>query len=560
MSFRPKAKNDIIFLSDMHLLWLDLNSSYAHSSLALPAIHAQMNNMQTIQWSVVSATINENPGNIAAKIANLTPDFIAASCWLFNHEMLMHVLSRAKALLPSSKIVLGGPEFLGNNEHFLRCNPFITCVFRGEGEEVFPQWIACHNQTKEWTNIAGLCYIDKQNIYHDNGIARVVSFETLANPEQSIFFNWSKPFVQLETTRGCFNTCAFCVSGGEKPVRTIPIDSIRKRIQIIHAHGIRNIRVLDRTFNYNSKHAKSLLNIFREFPDMHFHLEIHPALLSDEIKKELITMPKGLLHLEAGIQSLHEQVLTLSRRMGSLKASLDGLKFLCSLPNMETHADLIAGLPSYRLEDIFSDVRTLAEYGVGEIQLESLKVLPGTEMRRRAKELNICYSPLPPYEVLKTEDISADELITAGRLSRLLDGFYNTSAWQKITRELIIQENEFLSRFLSYLTAINVIDQPLSLERRGIILYEFCKTNYPAYETKVTIAWIEAGMSLKKKPAERVRTKHVTLPHTAEIIYGHSAENMRFCLLADKETQHWFGFDSESQQTKPALYGITHSF
>ena len=26
----------------MLLLWLDLNSSYAHSSLALPAIHAQV--------------------------------------------------------------------------------------------------------------------------------------------------------------------------------------------------------------------------------------------------------------------------------------------------------------------------------------------------------------------------------------------------------------------------------------------------------------------------------------------------------------------------------------
>ncbi len=43
---------------------------------------------------------------------------------------------------------------------------------------------------------------------------------------------------------------------------------------------------------------------------------------------------------------------------------------------METHADLIAGLPLYHLSEIFEDVRTLAEYGAGEIQLESLKLLP----------------------------------------------------------------------------------------------------------------------------------------------------------------------------------------
>ena len=101
---------------------------------------------------------------------------------------------------------------------------------------------------------------------------------------------------------------------------------------------------------------------------MRFHLKIHPALLSEELKKELASMPKGLLHLEAGIQSLHEEVLTVSRRAGKLADALEGLRYLCALDNMETHADLIAGLPLYHLSQIFDDVRTLAEYRAGEIQ------------------------------------------------------------------------------------------------------------------------------------------------------------------------------------------------
>lgn len=60
----------------------------------------------------------------------------------------------------------------------------------------------------------------------------------------------------------------------------------------IHRHGIKNVRVLDRTFNYNNKRAKELLNLFLEFsPDICFHLEIHPALLSEELKKELAGLP-----------------------------------------------------------------------------------------------------------------------------------------------------------------------------------------------------------------------------------------------------------------------------
>lgn len=258
----------------MKILWLDLNSSYAHSSLALPALHAQVMNDTSWEWSVVSATINENPGMIAGDICRHRPDIVAATCWLFSHEALIHILARVHAMLPDCVIALGGPEFLGDNEDFLRRNPFISCVFRGEGEEAFPQWLSAWNRPERWSDIAGLCYMDAQGAYNDNGLARVLAFDRLTAPEESPLFNWGKPFVQLETTRGCFNTCAFCVSGGEKPVRTLPLDVIRQRIETIRRHGIRDIRVLDRTFNYNSRRASSLLRLFREFPGLRFHLEI----------------------------------------------------------------------------------------------------------------------------------------------------------------------------------------------------------------------------------------------------------------------------------------------
>jgi hypothetical protein len=170
--------------------------------------------------------------------------------------------------------------------------------------------------------------------------------------------------------------------------------------------------------------------------------------------------------------------------------------------------------------------------------------------------MNIRYSPLPPYEVLQTNEISTDELQVARRLSRLLDAFYNTSAWQALTRELILKENGFLNHFLNHLTAANLIDQPMSLEKRGLVLYEYCKKYLPNYQLQASIAWIEAGMSLKKQPAERVKTKHQTPPEHWTVLQGNYHERLKLCFLpTDFENNHgyWFGFETETQKVLPVF-------
>lgn len=548
----------------MKILWLDINSSYSHSSVALPAIHAQVSDRSEWKWSVVRGTINDNPGALAAAVAEECPDIIAATFWLFTHQMQLEVLSRATQLLEDVKVVCGGPEFLGDNEDFLRKHTYITAIIKGEGELALPKFLDALNTPSEWSTIEGLCWIsDEDDTYHDNGIARVADFAGLKYPEESSFFKWDKPFVQLETTRGCFNTCAFCVSGGEKPVRYQSLEQVAARLENIQAHGIKDIRVLDRTFNYDTVRACEMLDLFAQYHGcMRFHLEIHPSLLSDALKQKLATLPKGLLHLEAGIQSLDSIVLSESGRKGSLKSSLKGLEFLCSLDNIEVHADLIAGLPSYTLEMLCNDIVTLVGIGVDELQVESLKVLPGTQMRVCAKEKGLKYSPLPPYEILKTAVTTPHELKTAMQVSRMLDFYYNAAAWQKVTRSLICEDEGFVRRFTEHLQNIMVLDSPLSMERRGVILYEYCKKYYPNKLADLSVAWIEAGYSLKKEPAgEIIKIKHLDAylsdnNYQLSVQYGTLSPSHRYYLLTTPEEKIIFGYDSEVHQPSPLFKAI----
>lgn len=548
----------------MKILWLDINSSYSHSSVALPAIHAQVAHVEAWEWCVVRGTINDSPGAIAAAVAEHKPDIIAATFWLFTHQMQIEILSRAVQLLDGVKVICGGPEFLGDNEEFLRHHPFVTAVLRGEGEIAFPMWLENLDNIEDWDLIQGLCYINPEDgSYHDEGIARVAEFASLKYPEESEFFRWDKPFVQLETTRGCFNTCAFCVSGGEKPIRSQSLEQVAARLENIHAHGIKDIRVLDRTFNYDTARALDMLSLFEQYAgEMRFHLEIHPSLLSEQLKEKLATLPAGLLHLEAGIQSLDINVLEECGRRGSLSRSIEGLTFLASLTNVEVHADLIAGLPLYTLDMLAEDVVRLVEIGVDELQIESLKVLPGTQMRRKAQEKGLKYSPLPPYEILSTSAMTPHDIRRAMHISRMVDFYYNSAPWQDITRTLILMVDGFLLDFTRYLEEIMVLDSPLSLERRGVILYEYCQAHCPDFTDDVSFAWIRGGFSLKKGPAGNVRKLKDVDGYIAErdvqmiVINGSPDPSLKYYLFTASDGQYVFGYTTEAHHSAPVFCGV----
>lgn len=246
-------------------------------------------------------------------------------------------------------------------------------------------------------------------------------------------------------------------------------------------------------------------------------------------------------------------------RKGSLKSSLDGLKFLCSLDNLETHADLIAGLPSYALDMLAADIAELIKIGVDELQVESLKVLPGTRMRNDAASKGLKYSPLPPYEVLMTPSMSAYDLRTAMQISRMIDFYYNAKSWQNVVRSIICSNPGFIMEFTEHLRDIMVLDSPLSLERRGVILYEYCKSNYPDYLADVSIAWIEAGYSLKKEPAgditkiKNIKTFIEDGNNLMPAEYGEALDSHRYYLLKTSERHILFGYNSKLHQPSPVF-------
>ncbi|MFI3266639.1 MAG: DUF4080 domain-containing protein, partial [Rikenellaceae bacterium] len=271
-------------------------------------------------------------------------------------------------------------------------------------------------------------------------------------------------------------------------------------------------------------------------------------LLTDQLCDILETMPEGLLHLEAGMQSLDDKVIEASERIGSNEDAIRGLTRLSKMTNFETHADLIAGLPHYTLAQIFIDVQRLSRIGAGEIQLELLKLLPGTKMRNNAQSLGIRYSKIAPYEVLQTPAISIFELDKSRLLSKLIDKFYNAKAWQVVTRRIINENDNFLYDFLDYLTITELLEKPISLEKCGSLLYAFCnKGEYKNYLDDISLAWITNGLSLRKAEAGNIE-KANTLPESIVRKAG-----VHYYLWQGQNSKYIVSYDRSMDHSKPLL-------
>ncbi|MBT3380994.1 MAG: B12-binding domain-containing radical SAM protein [Lentisphaerae bacterium] len=542
----------------MRLVWLAVNASYSHSSLALPLLHSAARDVPGVEWHAVRGTAKEPPIELADRVAALAPDVVAASVFLFTRRAVLDTVARVKALRPETTVILGGPEFLGENQDFLQRNPGIGAVMRGEGEQSFARWLEAHSVASQWPDIPGLCWIDARGNYRDNGLAEAV-LDSLPLPEESPFFDWGGPFVQLETSRGCPNRCSFCTSCRSRP-RAFSWNRVVAELELVRRHEVSEVRILDRTFNSPPERAIKLLRLFRdEYPDISFHLEIHPAAFTEALCAELEAARPEQLHLEIGLQSGTPSVLRALGRCDNVGRAWDSVGFLCRKTQVRTHVDLIAGLPKQTFDNLRADLARLAQLGPTEIQLEVLKLLPGTPLHSQAPSLGLVASPMPPYDVLATPSMPRQDLTDIRRLSRFIDQFYNQPQLHEAIRTALVRNPSFLCDELPTYSDSELATTPSSLRNRFRYLHQrLAKQEYDGAREKLELAWILHGFSPERGLSEASCWTGLP-PIDAGLIAGtppnHTAAKHRVWRLEQTNQEYWFVYRGRGAAHKPlAVY------
>lgn len=384
------------------------------------------------QGDIKEFSINDRVENILEGIIEEKPDVVAFSCYIWNMEFVNRLAELIKLVDPNIEILYGGPEVSYEGKEFLENHPG-EYVIVGEGEKTFREFVLYKLGEGKIEDIKGLNYKRDGKVF-ENPKRPEMDMNELVFPytyEEDI----NNKIVYYEASRGCPFKCKYCLSSVMHGVRFLDVERVKKELKYFMERGLKLVKFVDRTFNCNREYTVELLKYLSEQDtETRFHFEVAADLLTAEQIEILNNAPKGRFQLEVGVQTTNNEVLHNINRYITYENIKEKVLKVASGKNVMQHLDLIAGLPGEDLESFkksFNDVHAIRP---DEIQLGFLKLLKGSSMREEAEKWGIVYSPYAPYEIIRSKDISYEELLLLKKVEAMVDKYYNSCKFNNVIK------------------------------------------------------------------------------------------------------------------------------
>jgi radical SAM superfamily enzyme YgiQ (UPF0313 family) len=457
----------------MNILLVGINSKFIHSNLAIRYLSAYTKDLN-YNINVKEYTINDSIENILFGILKEEPDIVCFSTYIWNTEIVKKLTNLIKIVSKDIKILYGGPEVSFESREFLEKGKG-DYIIEGEGEETFREFVIALNENKSLSEIKGLFYKDEDGINY-NGKRENIDMNLIVFPYEKDE-NFDNKIVYYESSRGCPYKCKYCLSSVDRNTRFLNIERVKKDLKYFVDKEVKLVKFVDRTFNIDKKFTSDIWEYLINLGGSTcFHFEISAKLLSNDQIEILRKAPVGKFQFEVGVQTTNEEVLKNINRSGELFEIKDKVIKVKELNNIKQHLDLIAGLPGEGYESFINSFNQVYSLGGEELQLGFLKLLRGSLMYEEIDSWGIKFSPYPPYEVLKTNDISYLELQKLKKVEKLLDKYYNSNKFNLILNYLMGSFESpfsFYYKLSLYFDKMGYYDRPLSSDNYYRALYDF---------------------------------------------------------------------------------------
>lgn len=488
----------------MTILLSTLNARYAHASLGLRYLLANMGELQ-VNTHLHEFVIGAKTTEVVEKLLSQNPRIIGFGVYIWNVEETTKVVAMLKRVAPQVVIVLGGPEvsYESNEQTIVQLADYLIT---GWGDVTFPQLCRqiLHGPKPLMKIHAGIQpplsdIVLPYSLYTDADIAHRT--------------------IYVEASRGCPFKCEFCLSALDKTAWPFDLDVFLAELETLHARGARLFKFVDRTFNLNIKSSLKIMQFFLDKlaanpnDPVFAHFELVPDHLPDALKAGTTQFPPGTLQFEIGIQSFNPEVQTLVSRKQDNQKAADNIRWLCEHSEAHLHVDLIAGLPGEDVESFARGFNQLYALKPHEIQFGILKRLRGTPIIRHTVDFGLIFDPHPPYTILATDRIDFGTMQRLVRFARYWDLVANSGRFAN-TLPLILGSTPF-ENFMAlsdWLYAKTDATHRIALDRLAGLITQWLQTQGVTAETAIAMlssdyAGQSHNMHGKSKPAAALSAK-----------------------------------------------------
>ena len=509
----------------MTILLTTLNARYAHTSLGLRYLHANMGEY-TSRTHILEMTLGISPVTAAEKILARRPVILCMSVYIWNVETVTRIVALIKALSPQTPIILGGPEV--SYETALQPLAHLAdYIITGPGEATLPK--LCRQI------LSGQPPAEKIHTGKPLAIDEIVMPYSLYSNEDI-----AHRTLYVEASRGCPFRCEFCLSSLDKTARAFNTERFLAEMETLYQRGARSFKFVDRTFNLNTTTCLKILHFFLDKIHLQpanpvfVHFEVIPDRLPNAIKTVLQQFPAGTLQLEIGIQTFNSEVQSRISRKQDNEKSENNIRWLRTYTQAHLHTDLIMGLPGETLESFASGFDRLVRMQPHEIQVGLLKRLRGAPILRHIAPFKLVFDPAPPYSILSTADIDFFTMQRMTRFARFWDLIANSGRFGK-TLFLILDENPF-ARFMAlsdWLYETGKTTSGIALDRLASLVSEWLVLQGKSPEqVRITIGEDYAG---KIRPSNR-QAKNST-KNTGQPRFSHPRQARHIAQTATPENK-----------------------
>ena len=414
----------------MKVLLVGINAKYIHSNPAIYSLLAYAKKQGFGEYTEIAEyTINQQREQILMDIYEKQPDVVAFSCYIWNIDMVLHLIGEVHQVLPKVDIWLGGPEVSFHPDQLLKKYSYVSGIMIGEGEETFSELVSNYVKLDKaylkqdvFSKIAGL--------YLDTGYTPE---RCCMNLDDIPFFyedltDFENRIVYYESSRGCPFRCSYCLSSIDKQLRFRSLNLVKQELLFFLENKVPQVKFIDRTFNAKHEHCMEIWSFIKEHDNgiTNFHFEISADLLKKDELEILSSMRDGLVQLEIGVQTTNPQTIQEINRTMNLDKRQSSVEKINATQNIHQHLDLIAGLPYEDYESFHKSFNDVYRMRPEQLQLGFLKVLKGSAMEEKSEEYGIVYHHDAPYEVLYTNWLSYADVIRLKGIEEMVELFYNS--------------------------------------------------------------------------------------------------------------------------------------